>query len=394
MLWIIFAGMAAAVFITVLWPLLRSGKVVEHDAMSFDAAVFKDQIEEIEAEKERGLISDSEAKSARTEVSRRLLAAAEAGNALASDQTPTLNTRIAGITLAVAFLLVPVASSILYLVYGSPALRDQPLAARLSAPEGGQSIDTFIANVEARLREFPQDGRGWQVIAPVYLRLERFADASDAYGKALRILGETPQRLADYGNALVLAHDGVVTTAARKALQRALSLDENMVRARFWLAVAHEQDGDTKKAADAWRALLDRSEPDAPWRAVVEERLAETQKLAGLKPEKSEPAQSGPSYDGALKGPTSEDVASAQDMSAGDRAAMIGQMVAGLADRLRSEGGSPDEWKRLIRSYMVLGRKDDAAKALANARVAFAEKAEALAALDTLAKSLGLNENP
>lgn len=395
MLWIIFAGMAAAVLIAVLWPLLRSGKAVEHEAMSFDAAVFRDQIEEIEAEKERGLISDSEAKSARTEVSRRLLAAAEAGNALASTQTHSLNTRIAGITLAVAFLLVPVASSVLYLVYGSPALRDQPLAARLSAPEDRQGIDTLIAKVEARLREFPQDGRGWEVIAPVYLRLERFADAADAYGRALRILGETPQRLADYGNALVLAHDGVVTTAARKALQRALSLDENMVRARFWLAVAHEQDGDTKKAADAWRALLDRSEPDAPWRAVVEERLAETQKLAGLKPEKSEQAQSGPSDDGgALKGPTSEDVASAQDMSAGDRAAMIGQMVAGLADRLRSEGGSPDEWKRLIRSYMVLGRKDDAAKALANARVAFAEKAEALAALDTLAKSLGLNENP
>jgi len=95
-----------------------------------------------------------------------------------------------------------------------------------------------------------------------------------------------------------------------------------------------------------------------------------------------------------LKGPSREDVNAASEMSSTDRSAMIGQMVAGLSERLRSDGGSADEWKKLVRSYMVLGKKEDAMKALADARAAYAEKPETLAEFNALASSLGLKENP
>lgn len=390
MLWIIFAGLAAAALIAVLWPLLRGRKDTGTAGISFDAAVFKDQIDEIEAERDSGLLSESEAESARNEVSRRLLATARATKS-GGRQATGLNTRSAGLALTAAFILIPVSSSVLYLLYGSPGLSDQPLAARLETPTGGQSIQSLVAQVEARLRENPRDGRGWEVIAPVYMRQRRFSEAADAYGRAMRILGETPRRLSDYGNALVLARDGVVSEKARNILERAVKLDGTRMRARFWLAVAHEQDGAVRQAVDAWRKMLAMAEPDAPWKRAVEERLAELEKKNGIQPEtprKSDLAQA--TSPGEPRGPTNEDVAAARDMTAGDRAQMISQMVAGLAERLVTEGGSPDEWKRLIRSYMVLDRPNDASKALADARKAFSDRPEVLAEFLGLAKALGV----
>jgi len=394
-LWIIFAGITAAALIAVLWPVLRGGKDQMSDEMSFDAAVFKDQLEEIDAELERGLVSKSEAESAKAEVSRRLLAVTRSRSAGETGQSVTENGKIAGITLAAAFILVPMTSSALYLKYGSPGLADQPLTARLSKPASGQNVETLVAQVEARLREHPQDGRGWEVIAPVYLRQRRFADAADAFGRTLRILGETPKRLSDYGNALILAQDGVVSEPARKVLQRAVSQDSGLMRAHFWLAVAHEQDGEAAKAVSAWRELLGRSDANAPWREAVQQRLAAMEKLADGKLHPNVSAkQQGTVTGSELKGPTREEVSAAGEMSNTDRSAMISGMVAGLSERLRNEGGSTDEWKRLVRSYMVLGKKEDAMKALADARVAHAQKPGSLAEINELAASLGLKGNP
>lgn len=395
MLWIIFAGITATALIAVLWPVLLGNKDQKSGELSFDAAVFKDQLEEIDAELERGLVSKSEAESAKTEVSRRLLAATRARDAGRTGQSVNDNGKIAGIALAAAFILVPVTSSALYLKYGSPGLSDQPLIARLSKPASGQNVETLVAQVEARLREHPQDGRGWEVIAPVYLRQRRFADAADAFGQVIRILGETPNRLSDYGNALILAQDGVVSEPARKVLQRAVSKDTNLMRAHFWLAVAHEQDGNAAKAVSAWRDLLGRSDADAPWRDAVQQRLAAMEKLADGRPNpeiSSKPKRTAPGSE--LRGPTSEDVSAAGGMSATDRAAMIGGMVAGLSERLRTEGGSIEEWKRLVRSYMVLGKNEDAKKALTDARAAFAQKPGQLAEINELAASIGLKDNP
>ncbi len=389
-LWIIFAGLTTAAMIVVLWPMLRPGKQ-ELEAAAYDTAVFKDQLDEIITEKERGVISKTEAEAARTEVSRRLLAAARTsdnGRASASDKR---GGNIPALALICIFICVPVISAALYLVYGSPALPDRPLAARFKNTSGTKKIEALVAQVEARLRDQPEDGRGWEVLAPIYMRQQRYGDASEAYEKALRLLGETPRRLVDYGNALVLSNDGVVTEPARLALQKAAAGDGSLMRAHFWLAVAQEQDGHFDQAAKAWRDLLKRSGEDSPWREVVRQRLAAIEQRGGSAASDKSMADSGTaSAAGVAKGPSQEDVAAARGMSSQDRSAMIAQMVAGLAERLSNEGGSIEEWNRLVRSYIVLGRKQEAVKTLADARGAFAEDPKSLASLDELANSLGL----
>ncbi len=389
-LWIIFAGLTAAAMIAVLWPFLRSVEQ-KMEAAAYDAAVFKDQLEEITSEKERGVISKTEAEAAQTEVSRRLLAAARVNEIKAKNSTGSQGWKLPSLALACTLICVPVTSVALYLVYGSPSLQDKPLADRLERFSSAKKVDALMARVEARLRDHPEDGRGWEVLAPVYLRQQRFKEAADAFEKSLRLLGETPQRLLDYGNALVLSNDGIVSEPARLALKKATAGGKSFVRAHFWLAVAKEQDGRYTEAAQAWRDLLKRGGEKAPWREAVQQRLAAVEQRAGVasgeKPAMAPSKEPGPAV---VKGPSQEDVAAAQGMSSTDRSAMIAQMVAGLAERLKSDGGNVEEWKRLVRSYTVLGKQQDAIEALADARGAFTEDPKALASLNELAISLGL----
>ena len=81
---------------------------------------------------------------------------------------------------------------------------------------------------------------------------------------------------------------------------------------------------------------------------------------------------------------------------AGQGAAQIGPeaiagMVSGLASRLESQGGSAEEWARLMRSYTVLGQRDKAAAAAQRAREALAQDADALRTIDTMVQELQLS---
>jgi cytochrome c-type biogenesis protein CcmH len=282
--------------------------------------------------------------------------------------------------------MLPALALGLYLTYGAPSLHDQPLAARLDDPASDQNLDVLVARVEARLRENPEEGEGWDVVAPVYMAWQRYGDAAEAYSQAIRLLGETPKRLAGRGQALVLANDGIVSEEARAALERALVLDPELVQPRILLAVAKEQDGKIQEAIEAWHALLANAAADAPWRKTVEQRLAQDEaRLAGKSPEPStEPAQPGQG------GPNAEDVAAAKRMSPAGRQAMIETMVQGLAAKLDANGDDLAGWLKLVRAYSVLDRKQDALAALAKAKTSFTGNADALNQLDQLAAELGL----
>jgi cytochrome c-type biogenesis protein CcmH len=83
-------------------------------------------------------------------------------------------------------------------------------------------------------------------------------------------------------------------------------------------------------------------------------------------------------------------MAAADAMAPDQRNSMINNMVAGLAERLKKDGSDLDGWQRLLRSYVVLGDKDKARAALADARRALSADADKLRQLDEFAKGLGI----
>ena len=214
-----------------------------------------------------------------------------------------------------------------------------------------------------------------EVLAPVYLRLGRFADAVDAWRKLLALGGENAERQSDLGEALAAASNGIVTTDAKAAFERALALDPNEPKAKYFIGVAAEQDGDRANAAAIWRSMIENARSDAPWIPMVREALA---RVSGAAPVAATP------------GPSAEDVTAAGSMSEKDRGEMIRGMLARLADRLKENGGDVDGWQRLLRAYMVLGERDKAFAAAADARRALASDPDKLRRIEDMIKSLGL----
>lgn len=392
LLWMGFAVLTAAVVAVLLRPLLARA---EPQATSSDVAtgaagaVYRDQLVEIEAEEQRGLIGAAEAEAARVEIARRLLATADPGNAAAPGALASASLRTAAMLVAVALPLTAIAA---YLTVGAPGRPGVPYASRMAPPGSGPGVAQLVAKVEERLRAHPEDGRGWDVIAPVYLRVGRYHDAADAFARASRLLGESPDRLAGLAESLVLANDGLVSEVARKTYERLLQAAPERVEPRFWLAVAAEQDGRLQDAATAYEKMLTEGDAEAGWRPTVVERWRTVRtklgqaadappagKVASLAPQGKAPALS------------KEDVEAVQAMTPDARRQMIEDMVAGLDKRLSENGGDLEGWQRLIRAYAVLGRREDALAALARARAALAQEASALETLGALARSLGLS---
>jgi cytochrome c-type biogenesis protein CcmH len=387
LLWIVLGCLTAIVLLVLLRPLASSG-ANDIAPEAFDAAVYRDQLGEIESDRARGLIGEAESEAARLEIARRLLRADSKERAF--DRAAKSNSAKIVATLVVT-LALPVLALGLYLVYGSPRLPDQPLAARLEDPGSDRNLEALVARVEARLREHPEEGEGWEVIAPVYLGWGRYSDAAQAYGEAIRLLGPSAKRLSGQGQALVLANNGVVTEEARRALDQALELDSTLVEPRILLTIAKEQDGQFAAAIADWKALLAKQQGDAPWRETVEKRIAEDEAHLSGKPV-AETDQTAPAEGNqqAQPGPSSAEIAAAQNMSPADRQAMIERMVRGLAARLNQQGDDLLGWLKLVRAYSVLDRKDDAQKALARAKSQFSGNTQAIEQLDALAAELGL----
>ena len=183
-------------------------------AIAADEAVYRQQLDEVDKDLERGLIDDEAANAARTEIARRLLAVHDRGGNAANGAGSSWPLRL---TLLSALAVLPLMAVGTYLALGSPELPDQPLAARLNAPAENQSLEVLIARIERHLAENPEDGKGWEVVAPVYMRIGNPQAAAKAYQNTIRLLGPSGERLTDLGEALTVVNDGIVSANARGA---------------------------------------------------------------------------------------------------------------------------------------------------------------------------------
>jgi cytochrome c-type biogenesis protein CcmH len=386
MLWLILALMTAGALGAVVWPLVRARGMT---AAGSDLVVYRDQLEEIERDRTDARIGADEAEAARVEVSRRLLAAANAEAAMPADAGRGARRRFA--TVAAAVIMIPLLAVAMYGVLGSPELPWQPLAART---QGGQEnldsnpIAQLLARVEAHLEENPNDGRGWEVVAPVYMKLERYEDAAKARLKAVTLLGATAVREVDLGEALTAAANGVVSEEAKAAFDRAVALDADNFKAQFYLGLAAEQDGNAAEAARIWRGLIAKAPSDAPWLAVVRNSLARVDTSAAAAPAAAASAAVAPAAE--PPGPRPDDIAAAGEMTEQQRSQMVRGMVDRLATRLHENGADLDGWLRLLRAYKVLGEHDKAKAAAKEARAALTSEPDKLRRLDAAIKDLDI----
>ena len=349
-LWLAVALLTALVVGLLVLPLLRPRRPATPRG-EYDLVVYRDQLTEVERDAERGLLGGEQAAAARSEIQRRMLAAAEAEPGAA--EPSALGGRAAALALVV---VVSAGAFGLYLHLGSPDLPGQPLAERrdaLQAAAGQRAeMEALVARLAERMKETPDNLDGWLMLARSYRSQGRYSDAVEAFRRAVDLSDRGADVLADYGEARVLARDGTVDPEDRTIFEEILTKDPREPRARFYIGAFQAQQGDLRGAVQSWVDLIAASPADAPWLDEVRGRIANAERQLGLEAGSVKPSAAG--------GP---DAAAPPEIDQ----AMIRAMVEGLAEKLKENPDDLKGWLMLARSYEVLGEVEKAGQARARA---------------------------
>ena len=389
--WAVFAALAALAGAALALPLRRARGAAGRRA-DYDLAVFRRQLADLEADRARGHIAADEARAARLEIERRILAADAAGQR-ENPAGPEPDRGRAG-ALAAAAIGVPLLSLAIYALTGAPGTPDRPLAER-TAPAAPMPADVAeaIAGLAERLRENPDNLEGWLLLGRSYAATARYREAAEALASAAALAPGDAGIAASVGEALFYAAGGAVTPAAARQFDAALEIDPAHPGARYYRGLAAAQAGDPEAAFAAWTALAEDAAPDAPWLPELRERLRAAAAELGVPPPAvaAEAAESAPAPDDSEFAAAAAAMA---ELSPAERQAAVEGMVASLEARL---GETPDDvegWRRLARAKQTLGDAGAARRAWRRAVQLAPDHMPALAALAALERNLAPPEQP
>ena len=335
-----------------------------------DVAIYRDQLAEVARDLERGVLSEEEAERTRTEVARRLLAADKAEHG-ASTTGPERTSRVLAVVIV---LVVGLGALALYSSLGVPGYPDLPLAERLAAademranrpsqlegeaaaaalpkPDVGATEDyiTMVGQLRAIVMTRPDDQQGWELLARHEASLANYAAAARAQSHLIELRGPTAstEDLVNLVDMMVAATAGKVSPEAETVLREILRRDPDNLAARYYLGLLYAQTDRPDVAFRLWRVVVESGQSDVIHVQLARGQIEEAAFRAGID-------------DYALtfeRGPNAAQMADAANLSEEDRTAMIEGMVAQLSARLASDGGTSDEWARLINAYGVqIGR--------------------------------------
>jgi cytochrome c-type biogenesis protein CcmH len=392
----------AALLLVVCVVMMVSALRGTSGAAAPDVDVYRDQLREVDRDRERGTLTDEEAEAARAEVARRLLAADRARRARDVGDgagMPWLGAAL----VAVPVVAVAVAT---YWAIGAPGYADMPLQGRIEAVEAARAgrpgqeiaeaevpdridasrpdVNEMAEQLRDVLKGRPNDLRGWRLAVETEAGLGDLEAAWRAQDRVVAILGDEAggEEFAVLAELMILAAGGYVSPEAERALTEALRRDPANGSARYYAGLMYAQGGRPDLAWPIWRRLVGDSRPDDPWVGPILEQIERVSSLAG----DPTPVEQLPQP----TGPTAADMAAAEGLSLDERIEMIEGMVDGLATRLASEGGPPGDWARLVTAYGVLGRTDAAVAVYQEARLVFEGDPAALDVLARAAERAGL----
>ncbi|WBU56987.1 c-type cytochrome biogenesis protein CcmI [Paracoccus sediminicola] len=416
MFWLSAAALILIVAAAILWPFRRARQQAEQPAAAYDLRIYRDQLTEVERDLSRGIIEPAEAERLRAEIGRKVLEADRAVERAEIADGTGQSHALAGAGL----LLLVIAGAVgLYLSLGAPSQPDMGLQSRIAAAQQRYDARPSQAEAEARaadsradsaaraqqgadpqtlalidqlrdaVKQRPDDPRGYEFLARNEARLGNSLAAKDAQRRLIELRGDTAssQDYAFLAGLMTEAAGGVITAEAEAELTRALERDPSNAQARYMAGLLQAQNGRPDRAFPIWSALLEETPAESPWNMTIRPMIADIAWLAG-QPDYIPPEPG----DAVLPGPDADQMAAAADMTPAERATFIRGMVERLESRLATQGGTPEEWARLISSLTRMGELDRAAAIHSEAQQVFAASPEALAMLDIAARESGLIE--
>lgn len=404
------AGFLCVVVAALVLLAARRPPVDEAPAAAYDLQVYRDQLKELDRDVARGTLAEEEAARARTEVSRRIL---EADRALTAETTHIASR--SGMALVAAGLVLTVAGAgWVYTVIGAPGYPDLPIVERValietarenrpsqeaaeadlpsnSPPLADPERAAMVEQLRAVLENRPDDTNGLTLLAANEAMLGNFRDAHPIQSRLIDLLGDeaTGRHYIDLAEMMIFAVSGYVSPEAEEALRRGLQMSPRDGTGRYYAGEMYAQQGRPDLALPIWANLLRDSSPDAPWVQPIRQQIGDVAFIAGVDLD--------PALLASSRGPSAAEMAAMEGLDADQQQQMIETMVEGLADRLATEGGMPQDWAQLITAYGVLGRSNAAQIVHDDAQTVFADAPDALRMIDeafraAMARAGGLGE--
>jgi cytochrome c-type biogenesis protein CcmH len=259
------------------------------DPVQANAAVYRDQLRDLEREYALGNLTSQELETARDELSRRLLEDVGAGQVLEHghpSQTVSASQpwRAPWVWIMSFVFLVPVAAMLMYAELGQPLALD-PMALQQNAEHDGdispEKMTEMATALMRRLQEDPNQIDGWVMLARVQRAREHLDEADEAFRKALA-LSKDDNLAIEHAEVLAQKNQGDFAGQPWAIIQRVLTADPQHLNALLLAGSASYTELNYRSALRFWERALEVVEPDAPDAVELERAIAQAREKMGL----------------------------------------------------------------------------------------------------------------
>lgn len=275
--YVVMALLALFAILLLLRPWLLRGNTQTLERKQANLAAYRTRLAEIESDVASGLVDADSAAALKQELAARLLSDVDETAA-----APQLVQRRPYLALLLA-LSLPV-FAVAWYALGDSWQTQRTLDEVVAHPEQAQQlmIEAMVQRLEKRLKKSPEDAEGWAMLGRAYFVTQRYAESSQAYGKANVLNGnQNAEWLVGQGEALAMAHERHVAGEPQKLFLQALTLDPDQGKALWYAGLAAAQSGQYKEALGHWLKLRDQDLP-GELRVALDERLQELSRLGNL----------------------------------------------------------------------------------------------------------------
>ncbi|HFD92518.1 MAG TPA: c-type cytochrome biogenesis protein CcmI [Gammaproteobacteria bacterium] len=293
--------LVVAALVFVIPPLLQKGRGKgEEEHRVLNISVYRDQMAELERDREADVISQEQYEQGRLELEKRLLEDVSDGEGSEGDVRPAEGRPSRAPAIAVGIFL-PVFAAGVYLTLGTPdALNPEQAQAPRITPDMSQEqiadqINLMVAQLAKRLEDDPTDAEGWAMLGRSLIALERFDEALSALENATRLNDGDAQLFADYADALAMAGGQSLEGRPMELIRKALEIDPNNQKALWLAGTAAYERADFEEALKYWEHLYQLVPKGSQAARSMESNIAEVKALlAGRDPNAVAEAQPAP----------------------------------------------------------------------------------------------------
>ena len=291
MMW--FWILAAMMILLGLWfvmPPLLSRKAIdmqEHDELNI--AIYKQKLADLDKNDDK--LSPEELAQAKLEIEQSLLQDVDTTQTVSTTIHPGRQRMVA----AIVATIIPLFALLFYW-----QLAPQPLEQML-AYEPGQpkkklpNVMEMVAKLEQKLKQRPEDPRGWSLLGRSYFIMGRYSESANAYAQANTLAGDTPDTLSDYAESLAMSNNSNMQGKPTELVQLALSKQPQHPKSLWLAGIAAYQAKEFEQAIGHWQFLYDRyDDKQSEGAQALQGQIAQARSQLGQNPSQQAMAQNKP----------------------------------------------------------------------------------------------------